>query len=291
MVTIEWPEVVTIGALTTSPDATDASALKWAQLDMLNHIILVGIFVMAPIGFGASTPSPTSVPVYSYKVVNTFPHDPNAFTQGLVYRDGMLYESTGLRGRSDVRRVELESGRVLERRALLPLFFAEGLAVLNDRIYQLTWTSGVGFVYDRESLELVREFRYGIEGWGMTHDGETLIVSDGSEYLYFWDPETLQEKKKLTVRDGGKRIDNLNELEYINGEIYANVWMQDRIARISPETGKVLSWIDLTGILPLSDRRANVDVLNGIAYDEEKERLFVTGKLWPKLFEIELVPK
>ena len=258
---------------------------------MLDRIILVGILAMAPIGFGASSPSPISAPVYSYKVVNTYPHDPNAFTQGLVYRDGMLYESTGLRGRSDVRRVELESGRVLERRALLPLFFAEGLAVLHDRIYQLTWTSGIGFVYDRESMELVREFRYGIEGWGMTHDGKRLIVSDGSEHLYFWDPETLQETNKLTVHDGGRRISNLNELEFINGEIYANVWMQDRIARISPETGKVLSWIDLTGILPLADRRANVDVLNGIAYDEEKERLFVTGKLWPKLFEIELVPK
>jgi len=258
---------------------------------MLSRIILVGILAMAPIGFCASSPPPTSAPVYSYRIVNTYPHDPNAFTQGLVFRDGVLYESTGLRGRSDVRRVELESGRVLARRTLLPLFFGEGLAVLRDRIYQLTWTSGVGFVYDRESMELVREFRYGIEGWGMTHDGERLIVSDGSEHLYFWDPETLQETNKLTVRDGGRRIANLNELEFINGEIYANVWMQDRIARISPETGKVLSWIDLTGILPLADRRANVDVLNGIAYDEEKERLFVTGKLWPKLFEIELVPK
>ena len=256
---------------------------------MLNRIILLSVLAMAPIGFGASKPA--SAPVYSYKVVNTYPHDRGAFTQGLVYRDGVLYESTGLRGRSSVRRVELESGRVLERRALLPMFFAEGLAVLNDRIYQLTWTAGVGFVYDRESMELVREFRYGIEGWGMTHDGKSLIVSDGSEHLYFWDPETLAETARLTVRDHGRPVENLNELEYIDGEIYANVWMQDRIARISPETGNVLSWIDLTGILPLADRHANVDVLNGIAYDEKKERLFVTGKLWPKLFEIEIVPK
>lgn len=249
--------------------------------------VTVLMLAMGPIGFSVTADEPT--PVYSYEVVNTYPHDRRAFTQGLVYRDGFLYESTGLRGRSSLRRVELESGRVLERRTLLPPYFAEGIAVLDERIYQLTWTSGVGFVYERESMKLVREFRHGIEGWGMTEDGVSLIVSDGSATLYFWDPDTLLETRRLTVRDRGVRVENLNELEYIDGEIYANIWMQERIARISPETGNVLSWIDLTGIL--ENRSGQEDVLNGIAWDATGKRLFVTGKLWPKLFEIELVPK
>lgn len=252
---------------------------------MFRPVFVVCVLAMAPIGF--STEEPT--PIYSYRIVNTYPHDRRAFTQGLVYRDGVLYESTGLRGRSTLRRVDLESGRVLERRTLLPPYFAEGIAVLDDRIYQLTWTSGVGFVYDRESMQLVREFRYGLEGWGLTHDGENLIVSDGSSTLYFWDPETLLETRRLTVRDGGVKVGNLNELEYIDGEIYANIWMKERIARISPETGRVLSWIDLTGIL--AERNGDEDVLNGIAWDATGRRLFVTGKFWPKLFEIELVEK
>lgn len=254
---------------------------------MSRVIVLVSVLAMAPIGFSANRNEPT--PVYSYEVVNTYPHDRRAYTQGLVYVDGVLYESTGLRGRSSLRRVELESGRVLERRTLLPPYFGEGLAVLGDKIYQLTWESGIGYVYDRESMQLVREFRYGIEGWGMTHDGESLIVSDGTSTLYFWDPETLLETRQLIVRDQGSRVENLNELELIDGEIYANIWMEDRIARISPETGKVLSWIDLSGLL--ERRSGNEDVLNGIAWDEDQKRLFVTGKLWPKIFEIELVPK
>lgn len=235
-------------------------------------------------------PAPEHVPTYGYRVVASFPHDPGAFTQGLVYADDTLYESTGQRGRSSLRKVRLETGRVLEQARLLPNFFGEGIAVFGERIYQLTWTSGVGFVYDKR-LKLQREFRYGTEGWGMTHDGESLIVSDGSWNLYFWDPETLLETKRITVRDEDGRVENLNELEYIDGEIYANIWQQDVIARISPETGRVLSWIDLTGILPRADRRGREDVLNGIAYDHDNRRLFVTGKLWPKLFEIELVPE
>jgi len=258
---------------------------------MLGRALLLFALVlaMAPIGF--SYREEPAAPVYTYKVVNTYPHDPRAFTQGLVYRDGVLYESTGLRGRSSLRRVELESGRVLEKRPLLPAFFAEGIAVLDDRIFQLTWTSGVGFVYDRESMKLSREFRYGIEGWGMTHDGKNLVVSDGSEYLYYWDPESFQQTKRLTVLDGHTRVKNLNELEYIDGEIFANVWMSEKIARISPETGRVLAWIDLSGLLPPALRHGSEDVLNGIAYDKKGRRLFVTGKLWPKLFEIELIPK
>lgn len=254
---------------------------------MFRLAIAVSVLAMAPIGFSATNEEPT--PAYSYKVVNSYPHDRRAYTQGLVYLDGALYESTGLRGRSSLRRVELESGKVLERRTLLPPYFGEGIAILDDKIYQLTWTSGVGFVYERESMKLVREFRYGIEGWGVTHDGENLIVSDGSSTLYFWDPKTLLETRQLTVRDRGSRVDNLNELEYIDGEIYANIWQEDRIARISPETGKVLSWIDLSGLL--ERRSGSEDVLNGIAWDEDGGRLFVTGKLWPTLFEIELIPK
>ncbi len=232
-----------------------------------------------------------ATPVTTYRIKNTYPHDSSAFTQGLVYRDGILYESTGLRGRSSVRRVALETGNILSQTSLLPEFFGEGIAVLGDRIYQLTWTTGVGFIYDKKTLALLQEFRYGIEGWGMTHDGKALIVSDGSSTLYYWDPETLREVKRLSVTDRGKPVTNLNELELVEGEIYANIWQQDRIARVSPETGKVTGWIDLKGLLAPADRNGGEDVLNGIAYDPAKKRLFVTGKLWPKLFEIELVAK
>lgn len=257
---------------------------------MLLGPMLPVILLFAPPAAPASETETETVPVYTYRVKNTYPHDPLAFTQGLFYVDGVLYESTGLRGRSSLRRVALETGKVLQRTILLPMFFGEGIAVLRDRIYQLTWTSGVGFVYDKKTLALQREFHYGIEGWGMTHDGASLIVSDGSPTLYFWDPETLLETRRITVREGTDLVPNLNELEYIDGEIYANIWQENKIARISPRTGKVLAWIDLGGILPASDRSGGEDVLNGIAYDPEGKRLFVTGKLWPKLFEIELTP-
>jgi glutamine cyclotransferase len=232
-----------------------------------------------------------ATPVQTYKIKNAYPHDASAFTQGLVYADGILYESTGLRGRSSVRRVTLESGNILSQTSLLPEYFGEGIAVFGDRIYQLTWTTGVGFIYDKKTLGLIQEFHYGIEGWGMTHDGKSLIVSDGSATLYYWDPKTLRETKQLMVTDGGKPVTNLNELEIVEAEIYANIWQQDKIARISPETGKVTGWVNLKGLLPAADRHGGEDVLNGIAYDPAKKRLFVTGKLWPKLFEIELVGK
>ncbi len=232
-----------------------------------------------------------ATPVHTYRIKNTYPHDSSAFTQGLVYSDGILYESTGLRGRSSVRRVTLETGNILTQTSLLPEFFGEGIAVFGDRIYQLTWTTGVGFIYDKKTLALLQEFRYGIEGWGMAHDGKSLIVSDGSATLYYWDPKTLREVKRLSVTEGGRPVTNLNELELVEGEIYANIWQQDRIARISPETGKVTGWIDLKGLLAAADRHGGEDVLNGIAYDPANKRLFVTGKLWPKLFEIEIVGK
>ena len=233
------------------------------------------------------------VPDYTYRVVNTYPHDRNAFTQGLVFENGVLYEGTGLKGRSTLRRVELETGDVLQIRELPDQFFGEGVTIYGDRIIQLTYQSNVGFVYDKESFELLREFNYPIdipEGWGITHDGNRLIMSDGTSILHFLDPETFEEIGRIEVVDKGSPVTRLNELEYVQGEVYANVWKTDLIARIAPQTGEVTGWIDLKGLLSPEDRSQPVDVLNGIAYDAENDRLFVTGKMWPKLFEIELIP-
>ena len=239
----------------------------------------------------STTPTPLdTVPIYTYKVVNTYPHDPNAFTQGLVFEDGVLYEGTGLRGRSTLRVVELETGDILQIRELPAQFFGEGVTIYGNRIIQLTWQSNVGFVYDKESFELLQEFNYPTEGWGITHDGERLIMSDGTSTLRFLDPETYEEVHRVEVLDRGSPVTRLNELEYVQGIIYANVWQTDRIAMIAPSTGQVVGWIDLEGLLGEEDRIQRVDVLNGIAYDAEDDRLFVTGKWWPKLFEIELIP-
>lgn len=228
--------------------------------------------------------------VCGYRVVERYPHDPEAFTQGLVYRAGYLYEGTGLRGESTVRRVELESGRVLEQITLAPQYFGEGITIFGDRLHQLTFTAGVGFVYDSDGFALVDRFTYPGEGWGLTHDGSHLIMSDGTAELRLLDPHTYAELERIEVTDAGAPVDRLNELEYINGEVYANVWQTDRIARISLETGQVVAWIDLAGLLGSDRFAAGVDVLNGIAYDAEGGRLFVTGKRWPWLFEIELFP-
>jgi glutaminyl-peptide cyclotransferase len=220
-----------------------------------------------------------------YKIVQTYPHDPHAYTQGLVYADGFLYEGTGQYNESSLRKVELSTGKVVQRVELPGAYFGEGIVLWKDKIIQLTWQSRIGFVYDRATFRQLRTFTYSREGWGITHDGKRLIMSDGSSSLFFWDPETLQETGKLDVSDKGSPVTNLNELEYIHGEIYANVYQTDRIARISPKTGSVLGWIDLTGLLPASEK-SRADVLNGIAYDAKSNRLFVTGKWWPKLFEI-----
>ncbi|MBL8055506.1 MAG: glutaminyl-peptide cyclotransferase [Anaerolineales bacterium] len=227
-------------------------------------------------------------PLCTYRVVQAFPHDPEAFTQGLVYLAGELYEGTGLNGRSSLRRVALESGAVQQRLDLPGDYFGEGVAVLGDRIFQLTWQNRVGFVYDRRSFTQLQTFAYSTEGWGLTHDGQRLILSDGTATLYFLDPATLAVTGQVAVADAGTPVVRLNELEYINGLVYANLWQTDRIARIDPATGQVVSWIDLTGLLPPEDRQQPVDVLNGIAYDEAADRLFLTGKLWPKLFEVKL---
>ncbi len=237
----------------------------------------------------AAAPTPVARD-FTYQIVNAYPHDRNAFTQGLVFEGGVLYEGTGRHGYSSLRRVELKSGRVLQIHELPNRFFGEGITVLGERIIQLTWRSGVGFVYDKSSFELLEEFRYPTEGWGLTHDGQRLIMSDGTSALHFLDPETFEEVGRIEVRDGDEPVTRLNELEYVRGEIYANVWQTDRIARIAPDTGEVMGWIELAGLLSAEDRAQPVDVLNGIAYDAANDRLFVTGKLWPRLFEIELLP-
>jgi glutaminyl-peptide cyclotransferase len=223
--------------------------------------------------------------------VKTYPHDRAAFTQGLEYRDGFLYEGTGMFGRSSVRKVDLDSGRIIQRYDLPQPFFGEGITVLNQQILELTWESQTGFVYDKSSFRVLRSFNYPGEGWGLTNDGKQIYMSDGSANIRVWDGATLKEIRRITVKDGATPVTQLNELEWVRGEIYANVWQTDRIARISPVDGKVLSWIDLSGILPKSERPDTEAVLNGIAYDAAGDRLFVTGKLWPKIFEIKLVPK
>lgn len=225
---------------------------------------------------------------YGYEVVERFPHDPGAFTQGLVYLgDGVLYEGTGMWGESSLRRVDLSSGRVLQQRDLPARYFGEGIAVVGERIVQLTWQSGVAFIYDRQTFELLGEHTYPGEGWGLAYDGKRLIMSDGTPRLRFWDPETLAEIGSVQVRDGGEPVEDLNELEFVDGEVWANVWQTDRIARIDPDSGRVVGWIDLTGLLSDEDRAGrSVDVLNGIAYDAETGRVFVTGKYWPVLYEI-----
>jgi glutamine cyclotransferase len=237
------------------------------------------------------TPAAGSAPtLYTYEVVDQFPHDPAAFTQGLVYEDGILFEGTGLRGESSLREVDLESGTVLRRHDLEDQYFGEGITLFDDKIYQITWQEQTGFIYDPATFEPLGTFSYPHEGWGITHDGQRLIVSDGTPTIRFWDPETLAEIGRITAHDDQGTVERLNELEYINGEIWANIWLTDQIARISPETGEVTGYVDMTGLLDTSNLTQPVDVLNGIAYDAENDRLFVTGKLWPTLFEIEVVP-
>lgn len=227
-------------------------------------------------------------PSFSYRIVNTFSHDPEAFTQGLVWKDGFLYESTGLYGSSSLRKVDLETGTVMQNIPLSNDYFAEGITIFDDKIYLLTWKEQIGFVYDKKTLNLLDAFSYAHEGWGITNNNKSLILSDGTSTLHFLDPETFEEIKQINVHDGIYLIHNINELEYINGYIYANIWQTERIAVIEPDSGKVIFWLDLSGILNNVEYSNKVDVLNGIAYDVEQNRLFVTGKLWPALFEIEI---
>jgi len=230
-------------------------------------------------------------PEYSYRVVHVYPHDRSAFTEGLEFRAGFLYESTGINGKSWVRKVKLETGEVLQQISLDPQYFGEGITLFNQQIFQLTYRNQMGFVYDQSSFRRLRTFAYPGEGWALANDGSVIYMSDGTPQIRVWDPVSLQEKRRVTVHDGSKPVNYVNELECVRGEIYANVWQTDRIVRISPSDGGVLAWVNLAGLLSAADRLDNTDVLNGIAYDTLGDRLFVTGKFWPKLFEIKIVPK
>ncbi|MEZ4538893.1 MAG: glutaminyl-peptide cyclotransferase [Chloroflexota bacterium] len=278
----------TPAASAAAPDtvATDAAATEVAYA----AVVVTAPDTPAPTPTEPATPSPTPPPTYTYRIINTYPHDPAAFTQGLIFVDGELYEGTGRWGESTLREVALATGAVLRSRPLDAQYFGEGITLLGDKIYQLTWQDQTGFVYDRDTFEPLQTFTYPHEGWGITQDGTRLIVSDGTATIRFWDPETLQETGQITVRDNEGPLNRLNELEFINGEIWAHIWLTDLIARISPETGDVLGYIDLTGLLDTSTLTQPVDVLNGLAFDSETGRIFVTGKLWPSLFEIEVIP-
>ena len=244
----------------------------------------------------ACAPAPASsiaaqrkpAPVQSYKVVATFPHDTSSFTQGLVFAsDGQLYESTGLEGESTLRRVDIATGQTLQKIDVPSQYFAEGLAMVGDELLQLTWRHKLGFVYDRKTFKQKRTFSYKTEGWGIAYDGTSnLVMSDGSDTLTFLDPKSLAVAKTLRVMDAGRPVSNLNELEWIEGEIWANIWMTDRIARISPRTGEVNAWIDLSSLYPVSQRMPPADVMNGIAYDKATRRIYITGKRWPRLYQI-----
>ena len=247
-----------------------------------------------PAAVGASAPPSAAgeeAAAYTFKVKHAYPHDREAFTQGLAFQDGVLWESTGRYGTSSLRKVDLQTGKVLQKIDMPSKYFAEGMTILRGRAFQLTWQERKCFVYDAATLKLVGEFGYAGEGWCLTHDGESLIMSDGTNRLRFLDPETFAVRRTVSVYEDGAPLLNLNELEYVRGEIYANVWRSDRVARIDPQTGRVKGWLDLKGLLGEAERTGEEDVLNGIAYDATGDRLFVTGKLWPKLFEIELVKK
>lgn len=267
-------------------------------------VILLAIVLLA---FGCTSPAapdgrsssgatsgmtfPPSVVRYTYDLLNVYPHDEGAFTQGLAFADGILYEGTGRRGESSLRAVELQTGDNLKRVSLPDEYFGEGISVWDNTIVQLTWKSGVGLVYDRHEFRQIDEFTYDTEGWGITYDGERLIMSDGTSRLHFLDPATYSVEEVVEVTDGDSPVTRLNELEYINGLVFANVWKTDRIALIAPTDGRVVGWLDLAGLLESQQAAPGADVLNGIAYDSENDRLFVTGKLWPWLFEIRIVPE
>jgi glutaminyl-peptide cyclotransferase len=251
----------------------------------------VAVVVAALVLCGAARPAVqrARAPHHSYTVVHAFPHDRAAFTQGLEYSGGFFYEGTGLHGRSSIRKVKIETGEVVQRRDLAPEYFGEGITIWNGDLFQLTWRSQTAFAYDRATFAPKRTFSYAGEGWGLTHDDRALIMSDGTASLRVIDPKSFAERRRIIVSDAGAPVPNLNELEIVRGEIFANVWQTNTIVRIAPDTGRVLGWIDLRGLLTPAEA-SGVDVLNGIAYDAQRDRLFVTGKLWPKVFEIKITP-
>jgi glutamine cyclotransferase len=262
--------------------------LQKVSLVVASTVLVVSAFLLVLLTAEPVNSEPVN---YAYRIVNVFPHDEHAFTQGLLIDYGFLYESTGrYYGNSSLRRIDLETGEILQSRALPNVtYFGEGITVFDGKIIQLTWQSNKGFVYDKESFDLLQSFSYPTEGWGFTTDGSQLIMSDGTSSLYFLDPETFQEIGQVEVHDNGT-VERLNELEYIKGKVYANIWLEDKIAIINPQTGQVEGWINLSGLQNMENQDSNA-VLNGIAYDAATDRLFVTGKLWSQLFEIELIPE
>jgi glutamine cyclotransferase len=260
---------------------------------LVASVAVVGVISMRVAGFAQPLPG-GNLPTYRYQIVRSYPHDPDAFTQGLQYIDGVFYEGTGLNGRSSIRKVKIETGEVLQQRALPAEYFGEGITVWKSELIQLTWQSHVAFVYDKVTFEPKRRFSYAGEGWGLTHDGASLIMSDGTDTLRVLDPATFAERRRIKVTAAGAPLRQLNELESVKDEIFANVWMTDIVARIAPDTGRVTGYIDFAGLLTPAEK-ARVDalggVLNGIAYDAGRDRLFITGKLWPKVFEVKIVKR
>ena len=243
----------------------------------------------APANAPTAQATPGHAPIWGFRIVATYPHDPRAFTQGLLFLDGDLYESTGQIGRSTIRRVRLEDGEVLQSVDIPEGLFGEGLVNWGDQLISITWQDGVGYRWDRRTLRRLGLWRYRGEGWGLTQNGTDIIMSDGTHELRFLDPSTLRERRRVAVMDGNFPVLRLNELEWVNGEIFANVWMTPMIARIDPQTGRVTGWIDLSALDAQRARWRGDDVLNGIAYDDAGDRLFVTGKNWRQLYEIDLV--
>ena len=250
---------------------------------------LLGAFEPAASSQGTIPPSVSKTPKYGYTVVNSYPHDPKAYTQGLEYSGGVLYESTGIKGQSAVRQIDLATGKVVQEVKIHPQYFGEGITIAAGKVFQVTWKDRAGFVYDAKTFKLIRNFTYFGEGWGLTHDATGLIMSDGTSTLRWMELTRFQERRKMNVMDAGVAIGNLNELEMIRGEVWANVWQTDYIARISPKDGRVVGWINLKGLLGPPYKVTSADaVLNGIAYDSAGDRIFVTGKLWPRLYEIKV---
>jgi glutamine cyclotransferase len=265
-------------------------AMRVARRALATALLLTALGHLLP-GQSSHQVHARQPPQYRFEIVRAFPHDPAAFTQGLAYRDGFLYEGTGLNGRSSLRKVRLETGEVVQRLDLAPEFFGEGITLLRNEVMQLTWQSQTGFVYNVNDFRLMRRFSYTGEGWGLTTNGHEIFLSDGTPEIRVLDASSFAEKRRFSVHDGLARIDQLNELEFVEGEIFANVWQTDRIARISPQSGRVAGWIDLKFLMSPTYRLEPGAVLNGIAYDSKRKRLFVTGKLWPSIFEIRLIPE
>lgn len=266
------------------PDVIRLRAAVIVRLAALLAAALCGVVV------GNADAWQTSAPIYGYRVVASYPHDPSAFTQGLVFIDGALYEGTGNYGASVLRRVALTTGVVEQETRLGATLFGEGVTDWKDQLIQLTWREGIGLVHDRKTLQTLQTFPLGGEGWGITHDQHRLIMSDGSAWLHFLDPASRRPVGQVQVRDGESPLDRLNELEFIGGEVWANIWKSDVIARIAPDTGQVTGYIDLSGLWPAAERPDSEAVLNGIAFDAATGRLFVTGKYWPRLYEIQVEP-